>query len=970
MTTIHYLDFDLYIEPHSRSRSRLYRAHVLNSPAGQASVDFKLPFSKVELENYILKIGRTRQGMRSLNSPEGVAAREFGYKLFNAIFQDQVRDCLRRSLDVTQQSGYGLRIRLRLTEAQGLTSVPWEYLYDAPYKRFFSHSQKTPIIRYFELPEAVHPLTVQLPLNLLIMIANPRDYMQLNVEEEWRKIQNSLSDLNQRRLITITRLEKATLNALQRQLRHKNYHIFHFIGHGGFDQQMKEGVLLLEDDSGLLRKVAGSYLATLFHDHPTLQLAVLNACEGARTDPFDPFAGIAQTFVQQGIPAVIAMQFEITDRSAITLAHEFYTALADGYPVDAALAEARKAIFADGNDVEWGTPVLYMRSPNGQIFDLTVQEQRAEGSEQLEPIPDQRTESVQKGLSEPGEKELEQFGPVSHPVESEQLEPLLDQSITDSAQEGLSELGGKELEQSEQVSTPIESKQLEPIHDQGTKSVQKGLSEPGEKELEQFGPVSHPVESKQLEPIPNQSITDSVQASKPFQNKKKQILLSFGLVLLIIAIIFLYQRFAYLQGVIPPLSATPIATTTPVTFPTTKIRIRLISTSDWSIVRVASPIITGHTTISRSGQPRASFLDGMALRLTQSLQQANDANAMEIIEEIKLAKLSEEHPLALAITMGCIGKTVVEVFNSTGSIPILVARHLTDKCPQTIDYFNVDTALLLTLTPTPLPTLHPNEIDFLRGSSFLDQLKYSQALALFNIAASSSWKKPELFLLRGIACIELAKISEECSLDKALADFNYAIELDPDNSEVYHRRATVLMEQGKLADAVTDLVRAIALKPDNPSLYLARALVYIKSNNTTQALQDIDKAIEADPTSYKPYLLQGKIYSEQLKDSNKASEAYNKAVELCPKIDPTAYFERGIYYQQLQNWEAVIADMTQASLIYPDSPDPYGHRGDAYVRLNDIAKAREDYSKFLELTDGKSFYASWRKIVEEWMSTH
>ena len=694
---------------------------------------------------------------------------------------------------------------------------------------------------------------------------------------------------------------------------------------------MKEGVLLLEDDSGLLRKVAGSYLATLFHDHPTLQLAVLNACEGARTDPFDPFAGIAQTFVQQGIPAVIAMQFEITDRSAITLAHEFYTALADGYPVDAALAEARKAIFADGNDVEWGTPVLYMRSPNGQIFDLAVQEQSEEGYKQLEPIPDQRTESVQ---------------------------------------EGLSELGGKELEKAGPVSKPVESKQSEPIPDQGTESVQKGLSEPDEKELEHTEPVSKPVESKQSEPIPDQRITNSARVSKPLQYQKKQILLSFGLVLLIIAIIFLYQRFVYLQRVITPLSATPIVTTTGVTFPTTKIRIRLISTSDWSTVRVASPIITGHTTISRSGQPRESFLDGMSLRLSQSLQQANDANAMEIIEEITLANLSEEHPLSLAITMGCIGKTVVEVFNSTGSIPILVNRHLTDKCPQIIDYFNVDTALLLTLTPPPLPTLHPNELDFLRGSSFLDQLKYSQAFMLFNVAASSSWKKPELFLLRGIACIELAKISEECSLDKALADFNYAIELAPNNSEGYHRRATVLMEQGKLADAVTDLVRAIALQPDNPSLYLDRALAYIKSNNATEALQDIDKAIEADPTSYKPYLLQGKIYSEQLKDSNKASEAYNKAVELCPKIDPTAYFERGIYYQQVQNWEAVIADMTQASLIYPDSPDPYGHRGDAYVRLNDIAKARVDYSKFLELTDGKSFYGSWRKIVDEWMSTH
>jgi tetratricopeptide (TPR) repeat protein len=64
------------------------------------------------------------------------------------------------------------------------------------------------------------------------------------------------------------------------------------------------------------------------------------------------------------------MQFEITDEAAITLAHEFYGALADGYPVDAALAEARKAVFAQENDVEWGKPVLYMRASDGRIFDI------------------------------------------------------------------------------------------------------------------------------------------------------------------------------------------------------------------------------------------------------------------------------------------------------------------------------------------------------------------------------------------------------------------------------------------------------------------------------------------------------------------------------------------------------------------------------------------------------------------------
>jgi tetratricopeptide (TPR) repeat protein len=101
-----------------------------------------------------------------------------------------------------------------------------------------------------------------------------------------------------------------------------------------------------------------------------LRLAILNACEGARADRTDPFAGTAQSLVQQGIPAVIAMQFEITDQAAIAFAHEFYEAISDNYPVDAALTEARKTLFGMGHGLEWGTPVLYLRAPNGRIFDV------------------------------------------------------------------------------------------------------------------------------------------------------------------------------------------------------------------------------------------------------------------------------------------------------------------------------------------------------------------------------------------------------------------------------------------------------------------------------------------------------------------------------------------------------------------------------------------------------------------------
>jgi hypothetical protein len=65
------------------------------------------------------------------------------------------------------------------------------------------------------------------------------------------------------------------------------------------------------------------------------------------------------------------MQFEISDGAAIEFAHAFYAALANGMPVDAAVAEARKAIsLALPNTVEWGTPVLFLRAPDGKIFQV------------------------------------------------------------------------------------------------------------------------------------------------------------------------------------------------------------------------------------------------------------------------------------------------------------------------------------------------------------------------------------------------------------------------------------------------------------------------------------------------------------------------------------------------------------------------------------------------------------------------
>jgi hypothetical protein len=364
MDEINYVNFDIHIQRVDSG----YRVKIMNSPAGQADGVFELPFSDLEMENFILRVGRTRKGVRRLESPEMESARQFGGRLFDALFSNEVRGNLRSSLNEAAQEDVGLRFRLHLADAPELADLPWEYLYDSAHDEFLVLSVHTPLVRYLDLPIKTEPLSTSLPLKILVMISSPSDFEALDVEKEYETLVKGLGDLERRGLVRLERLEQATLSNLQQQLRKDDYHIFHFIGHGGYDEQAEDGVLMLEDENERGRAVSGRYLGTLLHDQTSLRLAMLNACEGARTSSSDPFSGVAHSLVQKGIPAVIAMQFEITDEAAIVLANEFYGAIADGYPVDASLAEARKAVFAQNNDVEWGTPVLYMRSPDGRIF--------------------------------------------------------------------------------------------------------------------------------------------------------------------------------------------------------------------------------------------------------------------------------------------------------------------------------------------------------------------------------------------------------------------------------------------------------------------------------------------------------------------------------------------------------------------------------------------------------------------------
>jgi len=368
-----YRNFDIHLTPGEQG----YRVQVFNAPAGDAVGDFQPPAAGAQLAEFSASLapggglGRnllpTPSTAVSTQAPvEG--ARALGTQLFNALFAGSVGMCLRRSIDKTSGRDERLRVRLRLSETPELSSLPWEYLFDSERYEFLCLSDRLSLVRYPDQADAVEPLAVEPPLRIMVMVAQPVDAASLEIELEWQTLTRALQDLT-----TVGRVELqrcgASLAELVPVMRQQKPHVFHFIGHGMFDRR-DGGQLLLEGPDGRGQQATAEELGALLVGQDSVRLVLLNACETGRSASDDPIAGAAQRLVRMGLPAVIAMQSVVTDPVAIAFTHQFYAALADGYPVDAAVTEGRKAIFVGNHGVEWGTPVLYLRASDTQLFKI------------------------------------------------------------------------------------------------------------------------------------------------------------------------------------------------------------------------------------------------------------------------------------------------------------------------------------------------------------------------------------------------------------------------------------------------------------------------------------------------------------------------------------------------------------------------------------------------------------------------
>ena len=383
-----------------------FEVRALETPMGEPHATGRLPYDRADLIAVlkVLELGHYHPDRFTSAQTEALQrlgllrdARlvpdllpRLGKGLYDALFTDDIGVAFRMAFNQARSRHDTVFLQLRFDQdAVELARYPWELLHDG--HRHLLSGGAVEMTRYVTYGEAATALPAEPPWRLLFISARPRNLTPLPAESERLAVWNGLQSLAETGKLTLELLDSPTYDALLDRMASADYHIIHFDGHGVFARRCPQcgtmhyphvtscqscvtplddvpplGYLAFEDRSG-----NADYVSTVDMENllvtSEVRLVVLSACQGSIVRDESLFGGLGPGLIRAGVPAVVAMQFSVPVKAAISFAEGFYGALARGETVSRAVAQGRRKLFRGKT---WFIPTLYLRSQDdeGHLF--------------------------------------------------------------------------------------------------------------------------------------------------------------------------------------------------------------------------------------------------------------------------------------------------------------------------------------------------------------------------------------------------------------------------------------------------------------------------------------------------------------------------------------------------------------------------------------------------------------------------
>lgn len=160
------------------------------------------------------------------------------------------------------------------------------------------------------------------------------------------------------------------------------------------------------------------------------------------------------------------------------------------------------------------------------------------------------------------------------------------------------------------------------------------------------------------------------------------------------------------------------------------------------------------------------------------------------------------------------------------------------------------------------------------------------------------------------------KYLQEKKLDKALEEFQKAVELKPDDAESYVRLGNVLLEKRKIEEAIQKYKKASQLKPDDPIIKNNLGVAHQELGDLTNAEKFYREALALKSDLYLAHNNLGEIFLRR-----KQFDSAIKEFQLSLKNEPNyilAHYNLGLTYQELGDFIRAESSFQRALKVMPD----------------------------------------------------
>ncbi|MBM4285406.1 MAG: tetratricopeptide repeat protein [Deltaproteobacteria bacterium] len=267
-------------------------------------------------------------------------------------------------------------------------------------------------------------------------------------------------------------------------------------------------------------------------------------------------------------------------------------------------------------------------------------------------------------------------------------------------------------------------------------------------------------------------------------------------------------------------------------------------------------------------------------------------------------------------------------------------------------------ASLLGAARSQEPASSPEELDPPQGQAYYHYLKAQQHLLHDDLEAAAREYEEAVKLDPNSSQLELelaAVYQRQGDLTKALAHVEKALKLDPKNQDAHFLLAGLQVGLNKLKEAIAEYEHILVLDAENLEARLFLAALYAQQKRFPKAVRTIQEVLARKPQHLVAHYYLGRFYLE-MNQVDRAKQSFNRVLSMDPQFIP-AIFELAGAYEREKQYSRALNLYRRVIKLQPQNSRAWANLGRIHLFLRHYSEAGRIFRrvKALEKNDAQAF---------------